>query len=57
MISFSQIFIVLCFIFLLFGDFRLIVNKIIVLFVNLKTLFTKESKKKDTESTDSSKKK
>ena len=57
MISFSQILILFCFVFLLFGDFRSIANKVIVLFVNLKTLFTKDSKKEETNSENLPKKK
>ena len=45
MISFGQLFILLILVLLLFGDVRKIFNKIIVFFVNLKTLVTKVDKK------------
>lgn len=43
MISFGQIIILLFFALLLFGDIRKIFNRIILLFINFKTLF-KEKK-------------
>lgn len=45
MISFGQLLILVILVLLLFGDVRKILNKIIVFFVNFKTLATKASKK------------
>lgn len=45
MISFGQLVILLLLVLLLFGDVRKIFNKIIVFFVNFKTLATKAEKK------------
>lgn len=45
MISFGQLLILFVIILLLFGDVRKIFNKIIIFFVNFKTLVTKVAKK------------
>ena len=45
MISFGQFLILTLFVFLLFGDLRKIFNKIVIFFVNFKSLAAKTSKK------------
>lgn len=42
MISFSQLLLLLFVVFLLFGDTRQFLNKVMVLFFNLKTVFKKK---------------
>lgn len=57
MISFGQIVVLLFLVLLLFGDFRIVLNRIISLFANFKAIFFKDSKKKDIDSSESTKKK
>ena len=57
MISFGQIVVLLFLVLLLFGDFRIILNRIISLFANFKAIFLKDSKKKDIDSSESTQKK
>lgn len=51
MISFSQLLILLFLGFLVFGDLRKLFNRLILMFVNFKTLFQKTDDKKESSST------